>query len=633
MAHQTPLSSAGSVILTSALSLSLFPVTIQAGQNDSIPQIIVTANRTANTVDETVVPVSIITREDIERTQATSVLDILRTTPGISFTTNGGFGSTSGISLRGTNTNHVLYLIDGVPVGSATNGSTSIEYLPISQVERIEIVRGPRSSLYGSDAIGGVIQIFTTKHTQKKMTASIGYGSDNTQEATISYADGNKTSQFSAGLSVFDTDGYDFYGRDSSGNANTQDEDDDAYKNYALSLSGRHLITPDLKLSGFYLRSQGESDFDGYIDKSTHTDFTEQVASGTLDYSVTKDWNSLLTISRSYDKQYNNLYKPPAKGFFFVDPKTKFNTQTDFVNWQNDIVVRDSDLLTLGLDYKNDEVDSSTTYSEDSRWNKAFYSQYLYYGDVFDTQLSWRYDDNENFGSHNTWSVGTGFSLDEHVRVTTSYGTAFKAPTFNDLYWPADAFFKGNPDLKPEESRSFDFGVEITTGQTVWTAHYFDTKINNLITYISSFPAISMMENVNEAAIDGFELGVTTDIYGWTVNANASFINPIDEETGLMLARRSKRNLNVSIDKSTGAFSYGASLIASSERYNNSGERERLSGFGLMNLRTAWQLDKHWTVRAKIDNLFDKEYVLTKQAGFDFRQPDRFVFTSIHYEM
>ena len=616
-----------SLTLISNISFAQEPV------SSSTPEIVVTATRTANTIDETLAPVTIITREDIERVQATSVSEVLRMTPGISFTSNGGFGSISGLSLRGTNTNHVLYLIDGVPVRSATLGSTPIEYLPISQVERIEVVRGPRSSLYGSDAIGGVIQIFTTKSNEKRVTASVGYGSDNTREFSASYSDGNDTSHFGGGLSVFDTDGYDFFGRDSFGVKNKADKDDDGFENYSLSLNASHELNRDLKVSGLYLRSQGKNEYDGYQDKDTHTDFIEQVMSGTLDYAVNDVWNSQLTISRSYDKQHNRLYNPPAQGFFFVDPKSHFNTKTDFVNWQNDIVIRDSDLFTLGIDYKKDKVDSSTDFAEDSRWNKAFYSQYLYYGDVFDTQISWRHDDNEAFGSHNTWSFGSGFDLDENVRITGSYGTAFKAPTFNDLYWPADAFFKGNPDLKPEKSRSFDFGVEITTGKTLWTANYYYTKINNLITFVDSYPAVSMMENVSKANIDGFELTVATELYGWALSANASFVNPTDEATGKLLPGRSKRNLNFSADNSIGAFSYGASVTASSKRYNKTNERDELSGFALMNIRTAWQFNKQWTVKAKVDNLFDKEYVLTQQAGYDYKQPDRFIFTSIHYQM
>ncbi len=618
----------------SALSLLLSPLLLQAADNTDIPEIIVTANRTANTVDETIAPVTIITRKDIERLQATSITEVLRMVPGVSFTSNGGFGSNAGISLRGTNTDHVLYLIDGVPIHSATSGTTAIQYLPISQVERIEVVRGPRSSLYGSDAIGGVIQIFTNKDAPHTATASIGYGSDNTSKATASYSDGNKTSHFGAGLSIFDTDGYDFYGRDSYGTINSADKDDDAYKNYSASLNMSHKISNDLSISGLLLRSQGRSEFDGYSYKKTHTDFVEQVVSGALEYTVTKDWSSQLKISRSDDKQKNKLHNLGPSNIYFVAPKTKFNTKTYVVNWQNDIAVRDSsDLITLGLDYTEDKIDSSTDYAEDSRWNNAFYSQYLYYGEVFNTQFSWRYDNNEAFGSHNTWNIGTGFSLNKHIRITTSYGTAFKAPTFNDLYWPADAFFAGNPDLKPEKSESFDFGVDITAGKTLWTAHYFDTKVDNLITYVNSFPAVSMMENVSKASIDGFELTVTTEFFGWQFSANASFINPVDEKTGLMLPRRSKRNLNLSLDNTSGAFSYGASVTASSRRYNKTAEREELSGYGLMNIRAAWQFDKHWSLKAKVDNLFDKDYVLTKQGGYNYKQPDRFVFTSIHYKM
>jgi len=605
----------------------------QISESSDLPQIVVTATRSANTADKTIAPVTIISREDIERSQANSLLDVLRTAPGINFTSNGGTGATSGISIRGSNTNHVLFLVDGVPIRSATAGAAAIEFLPISQVEHIEVVRGPRSALYGSDAIGGVIQIFTVKDSKEQLTSSLGYGSDNTGEFTAAYSSGNENSRLSAGLSILETDGYDFYGRDSYGTINSADKDNDAYENYSLSLNGSHKINPDLEISGIYLRSQGESEYDGYSDKDTHTRFTEQVLSGNIDYHINDIWQSQLKISQSYDKQKNYLHHLPETNIYYTEAKSHFNTKTELVNWQNDIIVRDSDLLTVGLDYKNDKVDSSTEFTEDSRWNKAIYGQYLYYGKIFDTQIAIREDDNEAFGHHNTWNFATGFDLDETIRITTSYGTAFKAPSFNDLYWPADFFFKGNPDLKPEESSSFDFGVDITTGKIQWSLHYFDTEVDNLIAYVDSYPAVSMMENVSRASIDGIELTIDTELYGFILSANASFINPIDQDTGKLLARRSKRNLNLSLDKTSGQFSYGASLIASSQRYNTADEQEQLPGFGLVNIRSAWQFNKHWTVKAKIDNLFDKDYVLTQQGGYDYHQPDRFAFASIHYKM
>jgi len=527
------------VLRTSALTLYCYPVVTLAQTSNEPAEIIVTANRTAKTVDETLAPVSIITQQDIQRSQATSLSELLRSTPGISFTSNGGFGSTSGMSLRGSNTDHTLYLIDGLPIRSATSGAAAIEYLPLSQIDRIEVVRGPRSSLYGSDAIGGVIQIFTRKNQDKAFTASAGYGSDSSKQIQSSYADANNSSSFSGGLSFFETDGYDFYGRDNYGTINAGDQDDDGYDNYALSLNGAHKITQDIELSGTFLRSQGKSQFDGYGNDKTRTDYTEQSASGSVDFTISESWGSKLTSGRSYDKQYTRAHDLALPNIYFTNMKDHFNTRTDFTSWQNDIIIRDTDLLSVGLDYKEDKVDSSVSFAEDSRWNQAVFGQYLYYGEVFNSQLSYRYDDNESFGSHNTWSFATGFDLDDNVRITASYGTAFKAPTFNDLYFPDVGYFKGNPDLKPEESKSFDFGVELSIGDSKWTAHYFDTQVDNLISYVyAPFPAVSMMQNVAEANIDGVEFTMSTELYGWTLAANASFINPINSSTGLLLARK-----------------------------------------------------------------------------------------------
>ncbi len=626
MTNQSPFSNAVSI-----LGILSFPLSLQAENITSdLAQIVVTATKTANTIDETLAPVSIISREDIQRSQATSLVDILRTAPGISFTSNGGMGSTSGISIRGTNSDHVLYLIDGVPIRSATSGGTAIQYIPVAQIERIEIVRGPRSSLYGSDAIGGVIQIFTAKDQQEKFTASMGYGSDNTKELGASYSGGNENSHYNAAISALKTSGYDFYGYAYDPAAyktvySEIDQDDDGYDNYSLSLNGSHKIHDRLSFSGVFLRSQGENQFDGYFNKHTHTDFMQQLLSGNLDFDISDDWNTQLKLSRNYDKQYNQLEQAASK--------TRFNTRTDVVNWQNDIIIRDVDVLTLGLDYKEDKVDSSDDFSEHKRWNQAAFAQYQYEGDFFNTLLSHRYDDNEAFGSHNTWNFATGFSLDEMVRITTSYGTAFKAPTFNDLYFPDTGWYKGNPNLKPEESESFDFGVELTTGQTLWTVHYFNTRVDNLISYVYSFP-VSTMENVSKAEMDGFELTVNTELYGFKLSGNASYVDPTDRSTGKMLPNRSKNNFNLSIDKDMDSFSYGASLIASSKRYNKKDEQQQLPGFGLVNIRASWNIDKHWTFKAKVDNLFDKDYVLTQDFdGNDYNQPDRFAFASIHYEM
>lgn len=604
-----------------------FPYIIQA--QEATPQIIVTANRTSNTVDETIAPVTILTRDDIERLQASSVTDVLATTPGLDISQNGGFGSTTNVYMRGTNSNQVLVLIDGVPSGSATLGTTSFQYLPISQVERIEVVRGPHSSLYGSSAIGGVIQIFTRKEYQgRSLTADVGYGSEDTSQMNLSYSNGDSKTGYHLGLGYQDSDGYNFLGN------TPPDDDDDGFDNTSMSLGGYHQLTEQLKLSGTFLHSEGTSEFDGYDYKDTHTDYKQQVASLMAEYKVNDIWTTHFQLGQSKDDLKNKLT---------ASQKSRFKTTKDTFIWKNELLVRETDLLTMGLDYLDEGVDSTTNYQEENRWNRAVFAQYQYYGDVFDIKASFRYDDNEAFGSHNTGNLTIGFDLDQYVRVTTSYGTAFKAPTFNSLYWPVESFpsffytYQGNPDLKPEESESFEFGLSGQFNSVSWTANYYQTSVSNLITNQGQLNPTTFFweeqpENIGKAHINGIELTLKTEIMNWLVQGNISHNSAKDADTGNVLPNRSEDLFRLDMDRSFGQLSIGASVIAASERFTSSDDR--IPGYGIMNLRGAWQLNSHWAIKAKVDNVFDKEYYTTQSfTGIPFYAQDRFAFVSLHYDM
>lgn len=605
----------------SALGLFLYPLTIQAeaisSDNSDLPQIVVTATKTANTVDETLAPVTIITREDIQRSQANSVMELLMNTPGIDFTSSGGLGSRQGIHMRGTNSSHVLVLIDGVTVGSSTTGTTSFQYLPISQIKRIEVVRGPHSSIYGSSAIGGVIQIFTNNgQKEQKAFMNIGYGSDNTKEVNIGGSSGNDNSTFSINAGYLKTDGYNFIGDIYPHN------DDDGFKNTSFSLGGSHQLTKDCKLRANFLYSEGRNDFDsidfgfGVGSQNPYSDYKEQITSLIADYDINNIWMTQLQIGQSIDESETHSDD---------GSKSLFKTTKATYSWKNELIISDTNLLTLGVDYLDESIKTTTDFTKDSRWNKAVFTQYQYYSNIFDFKISGRHDDNENFGSHNTGSFSVGFDLDEYVRITTSYGSAFNAPTFNDLYFPDNFGFKGNPDLKPEESESFDFGVDLTFGNTFWTAHYYHTQITNLIEWGLT------PENINKAKINGFELTLQTHIIDWDVRANASFTNPVDEESGDVLNNRSKNKFRLDIDKNYAKFSYGTSVIAASERFYN-GEKD-ISGYAIMNIRGVYHIAKNWTLKAKINNLFNKIYATNSSNGIPYKTQDRYVFASIHYEM
>jgi len=620
MNHYTSIRVAvANVFLTTSL-ISVSPLLAQNLHTDIVesndPSIIVTATRTANTADETMAPVTIITAEDISRLQVNSITEVLSLSTGVDLVSSGGYGSKSSLYLRGTNSEHILTLIDGVPVGSATTGTMSLEYLPVDLIERIEIVRGPRSSLYGADAIGGVIQIFTRKAEAKQTAAiEVGYGTDKTSKLNAHYSNGNKNTQYNLGLSLFNTDGYNFVS-DSNGKNH-------AYDNSSLSLSAAHKITEQLNLSGLFLRSQGNSEFDGSF--VNNTDYIEQVASIQLKTQVNDLWDMSFKAGQNQSNTDNNLDSVKM---------SHFDTSSYHLSWQNDLAITDNNLLTIGVDFKDDEVDSNTNFIETNRTNHALFSQYQLFAETFDFSVSLRHDDNESYGRHNTGNISIAVPVNQSIRLTAGYGTAFKAPTFNDLYYPVENYpaytaggptssYSGNPNIQPEESNSFDLGLSGQWKNQQWSINYFNTKVENLIEYISEYNAAAnnydgTMKNISNAKIKGLELSHQIQLSNWVIQSNYSWIDPKNRDTGKTLPYRSEHLFNLQLDNSLGQLSYGASMQIASQRYIDTKEEYKLAGYTTFNLRLGYQLNKQWSIKGKLDNLFDKEYA--KNARFALSQ-------------
>ncbi|MFK5984595.1 MAG: TonB-dependent receptor [Pseudomonadota bacterium] len=598
----------------------------------TIPTIIVTATRTANTADETMAPVTIITREDINRLQVNSIAEVLSLTPGIDMYSSGGYGSITSLHIRGTNSDHILTLIDGIRVGSATSGTMAFEYLPISQIERIEIVRGPRSSLYGADSIGGVIQIFTRKGTTKQSAMiEAGYGTENSSKINAHYSNGNKDTSYQLGLSFFNTDGYNFVGNNNG--------EKHAYDNASISLSGSHKISDKLDLSILFLRSQGNSEFDGsYVN---NTDYVEQVVGGQVNMQVNDIWDMSFKLGQNQSNSDNNLKKVK---------KSQFDTTSDSFSWQNNIEVLDNSLLTLGADYENDKVKSSTQFDQSSRDNKAIFAQYQLFEKAFDFTASARHDDNESYSKHNTGNLSLAVPIIQSIKLTAAYGTAFKAPTFNDLYYPLESYpaytpggatssYSGNPNLEPETSKSFDLGLKGNWQNQQWSINYFNTKIDNLIEYISELNTATnnydgTMKNISNAKINGIELTYQILVNNWNIQSNYSWVDPKNNDTNKLLPNRSQHLFNLQMDTRSGQFTYGASIQAASKRYIDTSEAYKLAGYTTLNLRLNYQINKQWAIMGKLDNVFDKEYA--KKARFALSQkylaPGRSAFVSLQYK-
>ncbi|MEN8217892.1 MAG: TonB-dependent vitamin B12 receptor [Pseudomonadota bacterium] len=598
--------------LTTMAAVPLFAFPTLSSADSTLPTVVVTAERIAQTADESLASITIIDRQQINQSQAQSLPELLRGVPGLSLSNNGGLGKNSSVFLRGTESDHVLVLIDGIKVGSATLGSTAFQHIPITQIERIEIVRGPRSSLYGSEAIGGVIQIFTRKGDGKvKPNFSVGAGSDNTYQATLGFSGGSNQSWFSANLSGVDTEGFNSCtGEPSVGGCFTYEPDKDGYQNLSGQLRAGYRFTNSAEIDIHWLRSEGESDFDGSFQNQSES--MQQVLGAGFRLLPTDNWTLSLKAGRSWDESDN------FKDAVF---STRFETQRDSVWLQNDVALGENHLLVLGIDYQNDKVSGTTPYQITSRDNKGAFGQYLGYFDQHDVQFSLRSDDNAQFGKHTTGNVAWGYTFDNELRFSASYGTAFKAPTFNELYFPN----YGNPNLNPEKSQSLEIGLSATTTWGRWAINSYQTDIDNLIAYDASIFAPG---NINSARIRGLEAILDTRLAQWDINANLTLLDPTNQDNDKVLPRRAKQALHIGLDRKFNPFNVGTSLHAVGKRYDNAANTHELDSYITMDLRAGYQITKAWQVQARISNLFDKDY---ETAAF-YNQAGREFFITLHYQ-
>jgi vitamin B12 transporter len=588
--------------------------------------VVVTATRTAQTADETLAPVSVVTREDIEREQVRSVPDALRGLPGVTFSNSGGPGKLTSVALRGTNTSHVLVLVDGVRIGSATAGITSLETLPIAQIERIEVVRGPRSSLYGSEAIGGVIQIFTRKGGGPlRPRVSVGTGSYDTVNGAIGLAGGGDRGWLDASLSFEDTEGFDACrGEPLVGGCFTIEPDSDGYRNVAGSLrAGYRFGQGDVGVH--WLRSESDGEFDGTLQNESSG--VQQVLGARASLSPLAQWDLKLSAGRSWDE---------LDAFLDGTFASRFETIRDSLSWQNDLYLGDAHVVTLGTDYLKDSVDGTDEFTVSSRDNWGLFGQYQGDFGAHRVTASLRYDENDQFGGHTTGDAAWGFGFAGGLRLILSYGTAFKAPSFNDLYFPFFDFgfgfgYSGNPDLDPETSESLEVGLSgpLPTGR--WSVNLYQTDLDDLIA-IDASRMVSMPVNVDEARIRGVEAVADVAVLGWDLSAALTLLDPENRssgpEEGNLLVRRPEQTFRLALDRDFGRYSLGAGLVGAGRSYDDIANEVRLDGYALVDLRVAYRFTEGLRLEGRLENLFDEHY----ETVAYYNQPGRGIYLTLRYE-
>jgi vitamin B12 transporter len=596
-----------------------------------LPTINTVANLVEQETSKTLAAVTVINREEIERQQLTSLQDLLRTIPGVTYTNQGGLGKVTGISIRGTNNRHVLVLVDGQKVGSATLGEMSFEHFPIDQVERVEVLRGPRSSLYGSEAIGGVIQIYTRKGSRDGVTpfVSLGYGSHETYQGNVGINIKQDRTWATLSLAGVKTQGF-----NSTTLNEPNDLDKDGYENKSASLRMGHKFTDQLTVDASVLVVNGESEYDSYDSRwssnytdatNVHTQIEQNVYSLGATYKPFDAWTTQLKLGRSEDKSDNRDANPSV-----------INTQRDSLSWLNTLNFDASNTLILGMDYQKDEISGSKTYAVKERDNKAYFTQYLGSFGIFDVQGAIRLDDNEQFGSHTTGNATLGYRFNDVVQSYLSYGTAFKAPTFNDLYWPGSE----SPNLVPEESQNYEIGLKGQMNSVSWELNGFHNKIDNMIAWaeapIASDPDRWAPSNVEKAKIKGIEFSLTQQINDFNWSMNYTYQDPKNESTvnqGKQLLLRAKQLFNFSADYTLDKWTLGASVHAEDKRFANAENTMELGAFATVDTRITYQATPEFSIQTKLTNMFDKEYFTGYTNGTLFNQDGRAAWITLRYAM
>lgn len=611
-----------------------FTSPVFAAENINLDDIVVTASRVSQSRESVLGDVTVIDREEVERAGAGSLTDLLQSQPGVQINTSGGAGKASSVFLRGTNGDHVVVLVDGLRINSATLGTTAFENIPLAQIEKIEILRGPASSLYGADAIGGVIQIFTKKGEADKplIHAAVGLSSYNTRTAEAGLSAASGDTRYGININSFVTDGFSAQ-RILAKNLPKQaiDLDRDGYRNLGVSAFIDHTFAVGQTLGLQYFGSQGRNHYDGLDKFDDFSNETQQSYALTSKNRLTDFWHSTLQLGNSIDSSDDHR----AAGI------SQFKTTQRQYTWQNDLSLPVG-TLTLAYDRLEQRVSGSSNYAVNTRDNNGYLTSYVADIGKHSLQASLREDSNSQYGNHTTGGAAYGYRISPEWRASANYGTAFKAPTFNQLYAPDF----GDPNLNPEQSKNAEASVKYATNKQHAGITIFDNKINNLIAFSGPLTATCTKSyyagfcpvNVGQVEI----LGATLD-GGWsitdnlTLNGNLTVQSPRDDKTNMLLARRGNRYGAISLLHTWGDLQWGAEVTGASTRYNDAANTKKMGGYALVNLTANYRINPEWKLEARANNVLDKDYVLSYTGNTATSNPYNTaganVFVGLRYQM
>ncbi|GIU41374.1 TonB-dependent receptor [Shewanella sairae] len=606
------------LLVSSLLSLSAFSAIAEEAATSAVnvdETITVTGSRFDRSADQQLTVINTIEREEIARLNPKSVADVLETLPGVSISRNGGAGQSTSISVRGSNSNHVLVLVDGVKIGSATLGTVSFNTLSPENIERIEVLKGPRASVWGSDAIGGVIQIFTRQLKGGEWFAGAEYGSNDYIRGSFGAGMTHGNGSTTLAVNHEQSDGYDVY------NGAPVENDDDGYKRTSLSLKGAQQINQNWQAlwNGQYDKGNTQYD-DVYASGSAdESDFDNYLWNLAAQYSNAR-FTSKLALSQSRDANEN------FRGDDSSVPVSEFVTKRDQINWSNQYLATNDLTFTGGIDWTNETVKGD--YAQDER---DIFGAYLLAQKQWSkllAEVAVRYDDVENIDSEVSYNASLAYQFNDQWRLAASTGTAFKAPTFNDLYWPDS----GNPDLISETAESYDLTLHYQADDIRAYISVFENSIDNLIAWAPTGEQddfgwdIWKPANINEAKIQGVELSANFSLFSLDHQLAYTYLDAENKQTDEQLIGRSENEFNYQLSYTWQQFDLLANYHYQGKRY--AGYSEYFDATHQLDLGLGYQLDDAWSLRLKANNVFDEE-VISAQNYFS---PGREFYVSVSYQ-
>ena len=587
-----------------------------APRSATLDPVAVTASRTAQPIADLLADLTVIGADEILRSGAQSLPQLLQRQPGVEVTINGGAGSTSGAFLRGANRGQTLVLIDGLRVGSSSVGATSLEAIPLDQIERIEILRGPASSLYGADAIGGVIHVITKRAAGMAFSgsASAGYGTWDTKSASAGLrgalgplafslqGGGTRSAGFNA---IVNPDNFSY------------DGDRDGYASENIGLNATLPWAAGQEAAVQYFRNRLNNRYDGGPGSDDRTVTTLEVWSVASRNRVAAWWKSTATVGEGSDDSVSQT----AYGDY------PYQTTQRQYTWQNDFTLP-AGTLSVIAERREERLATDDAFAVTQRNTNSATGVWQMTHDALALQANLRYDRSSQYGGETTGGVAAGYRLSPAWRVTAGYSTGFKAPSFNDLYYPGFS----NPALQPETARNAEAGIYWTAaaGSVRWEARAigYRNRVDDLIVFQCDADYNCLPRNVDRATLSGVTLGVDAAWRDTRVKGSLDLQEPEDDATGALLPRRARRHGVLTVLQQAGPVQVGAEFVASSLRYDDLANTRKMGGYGIVNVTLDWPFASGWVLSVRGNNVLDKDY----QLAADYATGGANVFATIRWQ-